>query len=160
MDTLREQAKLDDIPDPEISDSARKQAPTATSLLSVSQIASYVAANEDDVSDPLEEMMDALDQLADKPGAEEYASIRAELLSDIPPLVVGLDKSAQKQIASKLGEWLDGAHAVNPSKLQSDHRHLRHHRLHHHRHHHHHKLKVTPGSPGSIGVTTGTTRTK
>jgi hypothetical protein len=120
VDALREQAKLNDIPDPEMTDSGRKHAPAATALLSVSQVASYVSANEDDISDPLEEMMDALDQLADKPSAEEYASIRSELISEVAPMLAGLDKSAQQPVAKKVGEWLDGAHSANPSKLESD----------------------------------------
>ncbi|HEY2587596.1 MAG TPA: hypothetical protein VGI81_17755 [Tepidisphaeraceae bacterium] len=120
VDSLREHAKLEDVPDPEITDSARKQASAAASLLTATQIASYIAANEDDVSDPLEEMTDALDQLADNPGSDEYASIRSELISEVAPLVAGLDKSAEEPIAKKVGEWLDAAHAGGPSKLESD----------------------------------------
>lgn len=120
VDTLREQAKLGDAPDPEVTDAARKQAPAAVTLLTVTQIASYIAANEDDVSDPVEEMMDALDQLSDKPGADEYASIRSELISEVGLMVAGLDKAAQQPIAKKVGDWLDSAHAANPDKLESD----------------------------------------
>jgi hypothetical protein len=119
VDTLRDQEKLAEPADPEISDSARKQATAATALLSLSQVASYVAANEDDIADPVEEMMDALDQLADKPGAEEYAGIRSELASEVSVLVAGLDKAAQEPVAKKVGEWLDGAHAADPSSLDA-----------------------------------------
>lgn len=120
VDTLREQAKLGDAPDPTVTDSALKQAPAAVSLLTVTQIASYIAANEDDVSDPVEEMMDALDQLSDKPGADEYAGIRSELVSEVALMVAGPDKTAQQPIAKKVSDWLDSAHAVNPDKLDSE----------------------------------------
>lgn len=120
VDTLRDQAKLSDAPDPEITDSARKQAPSAVGLLTVTQIASYIAANEDDVSDPIEEMMDAFDQLSDKPDAKEYASIRSELVSEVGLMVAGLDKAAQEPVAKKVGDWLDSAHAANADKLESD----------------------------------------
>lgn len=119
VDTLRDQEKLSDPADPEISDSARKQASAATALLSLSQVASYVASNEDDIADPVDQMMDALDQLADKPSAEEYAGIRSELASEVSVLVAGLDKAAQEPVAKKVGEWLDGAHAADPSSLDA-----------------------------------------
>ena len=108
-----------DAADPEVSDSVRKQAPAATALLSLSQLASYVAANEDDISDPLEQMMDALDQLADKPAADEYAGIRSELVSEVSVLVAGLDKAAQETVAKRVGEWLDGAHGADASSLDA-----------------------------------------
>lgn len=120
VDTQRDQAKLDDAPDPEATDSARKQAPSAVGLLSITQIASYIAANEDDVSDPVEEMMDAYDQLSDKPEAKEFASIRSELVSEVSLMVAGPDKTAQAPIAKKVGDWLDSAHSANPAKLESD----------------------------------------
>jgi hypothetical protein len=120
LDTLRDQEKLEDAPDPSITDSARKQAPAAVSLLTASQVAAYLSANEDDVSDPLELMMDALDQLADKPPADEYAGIRSELTSQVAMLLAGLDKKAQEPIAKKVSEWLDAAHSVDASRLESE----------------------------------------
>jgi hypothetical protein len=119
VDALREQEKLPDSPDPEISDSARKQAPAAAALLSLGQVASYVAANEDDIVDPVEQMMDALDQLVDKPGDAEYAGIRSELASEVAVLVAGIDKGAEEPIAKKVAEWLDGARAADPASLDA-----------------------------------------
>lgn len=119
VDTIREQEKLESGIEFEITDSARKQAAAAVSVLTASQLASYFSAHEDDVPDPLQTLMDALDDLPGKP-ADEYAAIRAEAAGQVALLLAGLDKTAQQPVAQKVGEWLDKAHAEDGSKAAAN----------------------------------------
>lgn len=120
IDSLKDTDKPAEAPAVEISDSARKQAPAAVSLLTAGQLAGYFAEHEDDVPDPYLTLVDALDQIADKKG-EEYTSIRNEAAEQVSLLLAGLDKSAQQPIKRQVNEWLDRAHAEDASKLQADH---------------------------------------
>ncbi|HTL28714.1 MAG TPA: hypothetical protein VL282_05830 [Tepidisphaeraceae bacterium] len=114
--------KNEDSPDAEIdaTESARHAAPELLSLLRPSQIAGYVSEHSDDVPDPLQTMLDALDEIQGKDG-DDYTSVKEEASDQVALLLAGLDPAAQAPIAKKVGDWIDSAHKLSADELKTKH---------------------------------------
>jgi hypothetical protein len=105
-------------PDIDATESARQAAPQLLAILHPSQIASYISDHADDVPDPLQTMLDALDEMAGK-SDEEYSSIKSEAADQAAMLLVGVDPKAQEPIAKKVSDWIDSAHKLSADELKA-----------------------------------------
>jgi hypothetical protein len=96
-----------DSPEAEIdaTESARKAAPQMLALLHPSQIAGYMSEHADDVPDPVQTLLDAVDEMAKSPN--DSASIKSEAAEQVAMLLVGLDPSQQAPIIKKVNDWFD-----------------------------------------------------
>ena len=95
--------KIDDNIDP--TDAALAKAPEACRLLKASQIAAFLAAHADEVSDPVEKMVGVVDQLRESSDSEAEGIIQATS-SEVALLVGGLDDVKSKTVADRVSQWL------------------------------------------------------
>jgi hypothetical protein len=105
-------------PDIDATESARKAAPDLLAILKPSQIASYISEHADDVPDPLQTMIDALDEMQDKTG-DDYTSVKSEAAEQVALLLSGTDPKAQEPIAKKVSDWVDSAHKLSADEVKS-----------------------------------------
>lgn len=101
-----------------ISDPARAKAPLALKLLSSSQVASYIAAYEDEAPDPVQSLMDAADDIrgTDDEDAKDVADDAAD---EVGPLVAGLDVSRQKPVQEKVRAFLERARKMKEADFKA-----------------------------------------
>jgi hypothetical protein len=101
VDDLREAEKpvLDD--DVEITEAARKRAPELLRRLKPSQLASYIAANEDEINDPLDQLLDALN-LVRGMKVKRFQEWREEISEEVSRLLAGLDEEKADKIRVKV----------------------------------------------------------
>jgi hypothetical protein len=108
--TEAEKTALDDTSD--LTDPARKHADEVFKLLSVRQVAAYLANNPDAVDDPVELLMEALDQGRAMKG-EDWKTFRQDTIEEIGILLGGLSGPGAKAFHAKVGGLLDKAHKLS-----------------------------------------------
>jgi hypothetical protein len=118
IDQLQEQADdLRDSENPELDDgvditaAARKRAPEVLGRLRVRQVSSFIAANADDIFDPVERLTEALTQ-ARKKKADDWKEHREEIAAQIGWLVAGLDEKKSQPVAAKVAALLGKARSL------------------------------------------------
>lgn len=118
VSTLR--AALDDAEDDEAvdldddvrpTDAARARAADAVKILKAGQIAAYLAEHADEVSDPVELMMDALTDVRD-PDVEDADGEMADTADEVGRLVAGIDAAKAKALSERVAAWLKDAKAL------------------------------------------------
>jgi hypothetical protein len=105
-------------PDIDATESAREAAPKLLAILHPSQVASYISEHSDDVPDPVQTMIDALDEGEGKTG-DDYASIKSEAADQVAVLLAGIDPKAQEPIAKKVSDWIDSNHKLSADELKN-----------------------------------------
>jgi hypothetical protein len=115
IDSLEEQIDgLRDSEGPDLDDgvdittAARKRAPEVLRRLHVRQVASFVAANADEIIDPVERLIEAL-TLARKKKADAWKEYRAGLAEEIGWLVAGLDEKKSQPVGAQVAVLLGKA---------------------------------------------------
>jgi hypothetical protein len=101
-----------------ISDTARTKAPLALKLFSSSQIASYIAAYEDEAPDPVQSLMDAADDIRGTDD-EDARDVVADAADEVGPLVAGLDAARQKPVQEKVRSFLERARKMKEGDFKS-----------------------------------------
>jgi hypothetical protein len=117
LDDLREAEKpaLDD--DVEITDAARRRAPEVLRQLSARQVAAYIAANSDDLHDPLERLTEALAK-AQELKARAWKELRDETAEEVGLLVAGLDEEKSEKVSSKALTLLSRARGLTAEEFR------------------------------------------
>jgi hypothetical protein len=119
IDDLHEQAdelrdddstKLDD--DLDLTAAARRRAPDALRLLTASQVAAYVSENADDIADPLDAMLQALEETRDA-DQDDFEAQRNQLAADVALALAGLDVEKEKIVGDQVKAWLNQSRALN-----------------------------------------------
>lgn len=105
LDNLRtsEKPELDDGVD--ITDEARTHAREAVRLLTPSQVASYMGGMADDISDPLDMLLDALTRARTVDG-KEWRELREGVSDEVGRLVAGVDAEQAQSIADRVTQLL------------------------------------------------------
>jgi hypothetical protein len=93
------------------ADAARAKAPEALKMLKAGQVAAYLAEHADEVSDPVELMVDALAEIRD-PEAEDVDSEIADTADEVGRLVAGLDSAKAKGLSERVTAWLKDGKAL------------------------------------------------
>jgi len=102
---LRDKDDIDTETHIQIADEAKKQADPALKLLTVRQIANYLAAHGDEIPDPMETLTDAIREVRGKSDAE-FKAIRKEAVEQVSLLATGLNGRGTKAIEHRVTELL------------------------------------------------------
>ncbi len=105
-------------PEIDATESAREAAPKLLAILHPSQIASYLSDHSDDVPDPVQTMLDALDEAQEKTG-DDYSSVKSEAADQVAMLLAGLDPKAQAPIAKQVSDWIESNHKMSADELKN-----------------------------------------
>ena len=99
---------------------ARKRAPDVLKLLTASQVAAYISDCADDISGPLEEMLDSLDELCTA-DSDDFVDLRDQVADDVALALAGLDVEKDAKISAEITAWLNKVRAlsVDGVKMQS-----------------------------------------
>jgi hypothetical protein len=117
LDALRDKEKpvLDDHVD--ITEAAGKRTAEAFRLLRPSQLAFYIAHIADNIDDPLDHLIESLDD-ARAMTEEEWKEQRDEIAEDVSRLAVGLDPVKSKAMSDQIGSLLARAHKLTKFDFQ------------------------------------------
>jgi hypothetical protein len=103
VDQIESVEGLDDQIEP--TGPALKHAPDFCRNLKASQIAAFLASHADEVSDPAERMVEAVEEIRAAP-ASDAINIARKIANDIGHMVAGLDQDKSKTVADQIMEWL------------------------------------------------------
>jgi hypothetical protein len=89
-------------------------------LLTASQVAAYISDCADDISGPLEEMLDSLDELCTA-DSDDFVDLRDQVADDVALALAGLDVEKDTKISAEITAWLNKVRAlsVDGVKMQS-----------------------------------------
>ena len=118
LDDLEEAEKVDLDDDVEISDTAHRRAGELFKMLSATQIASYVAANEEDIKDPRDLLIEVMRQSRGMK-QEEWETLREQTASEFGWLCAPDNAEKEKQAAAKARGFLNDAHALGDAAFKS-----------------------------------------
>jgi hypothetical protein len=118
LEELREAQKpvVDDGVD--LTPGARKRAAEALRLLKVQQFASYVAAVADDLHDPLERFLEAMQTVRGLKG-NDWKQRREEIVDDILRLAAGVDSKKADKLTDQLTALLSRAHSMKDAEFKA-----------------------------------------
>jgi uncharacterized protein YfbU (UPF0304 family) len=128
-DRIRElSAKLDELQEKEtividdefeMSDAALKSAPQAFKLLSAAQIVAYLAALDDEVPDPVERLLSAVEEGEDLTG-DEWKELRDETAEEVSWLTAGFHTENAAKVKNAVTTWLDRNHRLKGDELSKE----------------------------------------
>jgi hypothetical protein len=127
IDELMEQ--LDDLrvaEKPELGDevettaAAVEQAPQVLRMFSARQIAGFIASHAEEVVDPTERLLEALDQVRGLP-EERYKEFREELAGEVSGLIAGLDDDKAAKVHSQVVQWLVIIRSLKDDEFKAQH---------------------------------------
>ncbi len=96
---------------------ARKRAPDLLKLLTASQVAAYISDCADDISGPLEEILDSLDDLRTAEG-DDFTELRDQVADDVALALAGLDPEKDAKISAQVTSWLDRVRLLSPEEFR------------------------------------------
>jgi hypothetical protein len=102
----------------ETTDEARKLAPRALKLLGARQTAAYLGLYGDDLPDPVEDLLAALDKSHD-PEEKDWKGLRDDTVAEVGWLVAGFDKDAAGKASDKAGALLDRARGLKDEEFKT-----------------------------------------
>jgi hypothetical protein len=102
----------------EVTDEARKLAPQALKLLGARQTATFLALYGDDLPDPVEDLLAALDKSHD-PAEKDWKQLRDDTAAEVGWLVAGFGKDAAGKVSDKAGDLLDRAHDLKDEDFKT-----------------------------------------
>lgn len=108
IDTMRDDDDFDLDDSVAITPAARAKVPVVLKILTSAQIASYIAAYEDEAPDPVQTLLDAVDDVRGS-DEEDARSTAEETADEVAALIAGLDPEKQKPVAEKVRSYLDRA---------------------------------------------------
>jgi len=100
----------------EMTEAAMGAAPQAFRLLSAAQIVAYLAALDDEVPDPVERILSALEEGAEL-GGDEWKELRDETAEEISWLVAGFKTESETRVKKAVTDWLDRNHRFKGADL-------------------------------------------
>jgi hypothetical protein len=117
LDVLRsaENAELDD--GIETTDAARALAPEVLRLFNTRQVAAYLGAYDESLPDPLERVLQTLDDGQELQGAE-WENLRDDAATDVGWMVAGFAKERAVKVSAAARSVLDGAHSLKGEDLK------------------------------------------
>jgi hypothetical protein len=100
-----------------LTGTARKRAPDVLKLLTASQVAAYISGCADDISGPLEEMLDSLDELRTA-DSDDFAELRDQVADDVALALAGLDVEKDAKVSAEVTAWLNKVRALSPVEFK------------------------------------------
>jgi hypothetical protein len=118
LDKLREAEGLNFEDDAEITEAARRAAPGALRLLSARQVAVYLGNMGDEVSDPLEVMVEALGKVRGLP-EDEWKELRDDVSDKVALMVAGLDDGGADEVSEQVAALLIEARNLKDEEFKA-----------------------------------------
>ena len=118
VDDLRETEKIDPPPEVEYTEEARRRVPEVIRLLTPRQAATFFAANADDLQDPLQRLLEALDKVRGLAPAK-WKEYREELSDTVAGLVAGLDEEKASRVKDQIIQWLIVIRSLTEDEFKS-----------------------------------------
>jgi hypothetical protein len=106
LDELREAEKPEFPDDGEITEEAQQRAPEVLRLLTAKQAAAYIGAVAEEIKDPLELLLEALDQVRQMKNHKKVKEYRDQVAEEVGRLVGGLDSEKAGKINDQVVQWL------------------------------------------------------
>jgi hypothetical protein len=125
---LERSAKLDDLHEKEtieideefeMTDAAIKAAPRAFKLLSAAQIVAYLSSLDDEVPDPAERILSAVEE-GEELGDDEWKTLRDETAEEVSWLTAGFNADRAKDVAKAVTAFLDRGHRFKGEQLKKE----------------------------------------
>lgn len=111
----KEKPKLDDAV--ELSDTGRRRAADLLKMLSAHQVADYLAANLDDLDDPVDILMATVTEGAKLKG-QAWTDLRDSAVQEAAWKIAGLDIPLTKKVTDRLIFLIDKAHELSAADLE------------------------------------------
>jgi hypothetical protein len=111
----KDKASIDD--NIEITNAARKEAASVYRMLRVDQLASYIGKIADDIEDPIDQVMSALEQVGSL-SDDEWKEQQTEIVDGIAQAVAGLDAAKAKNLTKDLLSLLTRARGIKKADLE------------------------------------------
>jgi hypothetical protein len=119
LDELRENEKPEFDDGVELTEAARRRAPELLRLFSARQIAFHVATMAEELPDPTERVLEALDKVRGLP-AKEWKQLREDVSEEIGRLAAGLDLEKATRIGDKVVQLLIQARALKEDEFKAE----------------------------------------
>lgn len=116
LDELREKETVSIDDEFEMTEAAMLAAAKAFKLLSAAQIVAYLASLDDEVPDPAERILSAVEEGAELKG-DEWKELRDETAEEISWLVAGFRTESAARVKKTVSDWLDRSHRFQGEEL-------------------------------------------
>jgi hypothetical protein len=117
IDGLRDNEAPELDADFEVTDAARSYASKLLRLLSARQIACYLAAHAEEIPEPLERLLEALEKVRAL-DAKEWKELRAAVSAEVGQGVAGLDGDKAAQVSDQVVQLLIQARALKDDEFK------------------------------------------
>jgi len=115
---FEEQQDAEDAPDIEPTDAARGKVGMAIKLLTARQLAGYISENAEDVADPAEIVVEALNQCHDMTD-DDYQSLKDDTAADLSQLAGGFNPAKTPTVVGKANHLLDRARHLSAEDFKT-----------------------------------------
>jgi hypothetical protein len=112
MGELEDKQDPDSDPDVDQSSAAKTKAETFLKMLKLSQVASYIAENGDDVQDPAQMLIDAMHQCRGM-SADDFQDLRDDTAQEIGVYAAGINPSKPSGMIAKVTRFLSRVHGLS-----------------------------------------------
>jgi len=102
---LRDSDEVDFDDEVDITAAARRRVPDVLRMLSTRQVVAYLSEQEDVLPDPLELLLEALDQVSELSKAD-WKERCDDIVEEVSWVLGGLDPKASKMVADRVERWL------------------------------------------------------
>jgi hypothetical protein len=109
---MEEQEGDDDEPDIEPTDAAKGKVGQVIHLLTTRELAGYIAENSEDVPDPGQILVDALNHCYNM-SQDDYQSLKEDTTDELGELAGGANPTKTPSIIAKAGHFLDGVRKLS-----------------------------------------------
>jgi hypothetical protein len=100
----------------EMTEAAMAAAPQAFRLLSAAQIVAYLASLNDEIPDPAERILSALEEGSEL-GGDEWKELRDQTAEELSWLVAGFKTDSATRVKKSVTDWLDRNHRFKGAEL-------------------------------------------
>jgi hypothetical protein len=119
IDELKETEKPELGDDVDVTEAAAGRAPEVLRMLTAGQVAAFLGGFADDIIDPRQRLLEALDKvrgLTDK----EWVEVRDEISEDIGRLVAGLDDEQSARVSAKVVQLLIVVRSMKSDEFKAE----------------------------------------
>lgn len=119
LDELQEKETIEIDDEFEMTEAGLRAAPQAFKLLSAAQVVAYLAALDDEVPDPVERILSALEEGEDLDG-DEWKELRDETAEEVSWLVAGFNTENAAKAVKVVTALLDRGHRFKGEEMKKE----------------------------------------
>jgi hypothetical protein len=119
IDELRETEKPEIGDDVDVTEAAVGRAPEVLRMLTAGQVAAFLGGFADDIIDPRQRLLEALDRVRGL-STKEWVEVRNEISEDIGRLVAGLDDEQSARVSAKVLQLLIVVRSMKSEEFKAE----------------------------------------